>query len=186
MNLSQTPHIDMVVGRLVHTNFHGIGSVKGDSGFAPEFQDDHWYQECWGEPGRAQSVQIGHFLTAINMSSGGLPFLALMMAHEQSSDVSGQGMVLVNALKGTVSGKDVAAFKQAVAFDGAGEYGARDASLHSIFDPYGPIEQRVGNSMEDLRLDVRAYRLSQMIASGSLQTNVDVANWIALNVGGGQ
>jgi hypothetical protein len=49
---------------------------------------------------------------------------------------------------------------------------------------YGPIESRIGNSMEDLRLSVAGWRLGNLVATGEIQTNREMANWVALNVAG--
>ncbi len=38
--------------------------------------------------------------------------------------------------------------------------------------------------MEDLRLSVRGWRLGNMIASGQLSSNKELANWMAFNVAG--
>lgn len=81
---------------------------------------------------------------------------------------------------------------QAVKRDASGDYAARDQTLNDILRPYGaqwgggfgPLDNRIGNSMEDLRLSVRGWRLGNMVASGRIQTNTDLANWLALYVGG--
>jgi hypothetical protein len=183
-NQKNMPLRDRLAGRAARINFGGLGQVAGDSGFVSECQDDHWYHSDW-TPGALgpQSQQLGHFLTAINMSrAGSRVFLSLMLAHEQSSDRKGMGPVAGRVAAILRSGTDIDAFMAAVLLDSAGDPSGRDTALHTILDPYGPLSERVGNSMEDLRLDVRAYRLVQLVASGQLRTNRDVANWIALNV----
>jgi len=59
-------------------------------------------------------------------------------------------------------------------------YGAR------YYDPakYGSLVNRKGTSMADLRLSVRGWRLGRTVATGGIQTNKGLANWIALNVAG--
>jgi hypothetical protein len=56
--------------------------------------------------------------------------------------------------------------------------------LSQIFDPsvHGPQEDRLGNSMEDLRLSARGWSLARMVESGSIGSNKELANWIALNI----
>ena len=59
-------------------------------------------------------------------------------------------------------------------------------ALSSILDPdrWGPFETRIGNSMEDLRLSVRGWRLGRFVANGYVESNKDLATWVALWVAG--
>jgi hypothetical protein len=81
-------------------------------------------------------------------------------------------------------------FDTAVKRDAAGDYDGRDQALQGILmdgprpRQLGVQGARVGNSMEDLRLSVRGWRVGNMVAGGSIQTNKELANWIALNIAG--
>jgi len=175
-------------GSPVPAQFSGLGGVRGDAGFATEFRDDHLYGELWGysEP---SSRQLGHFLTAVLMGYESnervrSAYLRVIVAHEQKSDgkgLFGQGAGLVRqGAKSFINGPYVDAFKNAVDLDIAGESAARDAALYTIYDParYGEQASRVGNSMEDLRLSVRGWRLGTVVREGGLSTNQNLANWL--------
>ena len=51
--------------------------------------------------------------------------------------------------------------------------------------PYTPTLDRLGNSLEDLRLSAFGYGLGMLIRSGGLNSNRDVANWIARYISAG-
>ena len=168
-----------------------IGKFHGDTGFASEFKDDYLYSSQWGTKQPA-SRQTGHFLTAVAMgmtSDKSLRrfYLRSIVGHELRSDGKGVSQLFstFNQILAP-SQNDVDAFEKAVATDIGGNYRARDSQLFSIFDPdkHGDQASRVGNSMEDLRLSVRGWRLGTAVSQGVLQTNKDVATWIALNVAG--
>ncbi len=80
--------------------------------------------------------------------------------------------------------RDIAAFHSAVEHDSSKDYLSRDTSLMSIYGlwRHGNQKDRVGNSMQDLRLSVRGWRLGSMVRQGGLSTNKDLANWLALYV----
>jgi RHS repeat-associated protein len=174
---------DIVAGTATRTHFRGIGAARGDTGFAGEFRDDYWYQDYWGGS-NPESKQVGHFLTAVDMGTHG-GWVHSIVGHEQAGDSQ---LGLAHQLL-SPSATDKAHFRAALALDESGYYAERDAHLMAILDPnqHGSLSGRKGNSLEDLRLSARGYRLGQMITGGSpgMQTNKDVANWIALNVSGG-
>jgi hypothetical protein len=189
---------------LPELHFSGLAARLGDHGFAPELADNHLYCELWkvdqcknGE--RNLSTQLGHFLTGVDMGYGDAigrygPLLRsrrlpLIVGHEMAADQGG----VVGRITSTrdqyrkATPLDVSRFLRAVALDEAGDCQARDAELYAIYDPArnGPQEARLGNSMEDLRLSVRGWRLGHLVASGELETNKDLVDWIALYVAGG-
>jgi len=169
------------LGSIIHSHTSGIGGLAGDVGFAPEFQDDHLYQEKWGQE-TGTSTQLGHLLSAIDMGIMGSLWIPAIVGHEQSGDPN----FLAQGIKGveSVGNGDSAAFFLAVLADAAGATGARDAALQRIYNPqvHGAQEGRNGNSMGDLRLSARGFRLGGMLKAGDLKTSADLANWIALNV----
>ena len=78
---------------IIHTHFEGVGDLRGDTGFATEFQDDHLYGELWGYELPA-STQVGHFLTAVSMGANNslIPdeyWIRAIVGHEQVSDALG-------------------------------------------------------------------------------------------------
>jgi RHS repeat-associated protein len=187
-----------------HFQFNGLGSLKGDYGFQPELRDDHLYREVWGYQG-AESTQVGHLLSAVSMGyeTGltGRPTRMikryLMVRHEQAADAGGGasllqvvGSLLRQALplQGlSQAGEDVYYFGRAIEADAAGDVAARDYYLENqVLDVaiFGPLGNRLGNSMEDLRLSVRGWRLGNLVSGGQIQTNQELANWIALYVAG--
>ena len=182
----------------VPVHFGGLAATRGDRGFAREFQDDYLYRELWGCR-TPQSQQLGHFLTAVGMGYKAATHpedevmrgarLILIVGHEMYRDAkgsAGMGPSTVRQLLEGLRGDGVACFEEAVRLDAAGQYEARDAQLYAIFDParHGAPRDRLGNSMEDLRLSVRGWRLGHIVASGGLGTNRDLANWLALYVAG--
>ncbi len=180
-------------GGVLPAQFEGIGAARGDKGFAQEFQDDHLYGELWGIE-RPASRQLGHFLTAVRMGDADndylrLAYLYAIVGHEQKSDGKGKIGQMFGLMRQSLapSRSDVSAFRIAVEQDAAGAYEARDATLYTIFDPkkHGDPANRIGNSMEDLRLSVRGWRLGAGVRQGEFTTNKDVANWLALYVAGG-
>jgi hypothetical protein len=175
--------LDKLVGGDLHTHFRGLGSTKGDTGFAPEFRDEHLYADLWGKESPA-SKQTGHFLTAVSMGAvGGSLFERLVIGHEIRADSPPQQFAMQI---GTPRGADFLLFREALRQDEGGNSVARDRALYGILDPsiHGLLSSRQGNSMEDLRLSVRGWRLGGMVASGAIQTNKQLAAWIALNVAG--
>ena len=123
----------------------------------------------------------------------------LMVRHEQVSDgvgKFGQAMGLLEQGLGALSPFigfemtqfSIEQFDNAVKRDAAGNYDGRDRALQGILmdgprpRQLGVQAARVGNSMEDLRLSVRGWRVGNMVANGLIQTNKDLANWIALNI----
>jgi RHS repeat-associated protein len=175
--------IDAAAGGVTRTHFRGLGGLKGDAGFRTEFGDDHLYGTLWGQEQPA-SQQVGHFLTAVDMGYDGPEIWKVgIVGHEQVSDKKFTALA-EEFIRPTRA--DIAAFEAAVGFDAFGDDTRRDTMLQSILDParWGSLDTRVGNSMEDLRLSVRGWRLGNMVASSDIKTNKDFANWIALNVAG--
>ncbi len=178
---SLSPRVDTLVGLASRTHFTGSGGVMGDAGFAPEFQDDHLYAEQWGFE-TPYSKQTGHFLTAVDMGRTGR-WTYPIVGHELFADTLPS--VAFQIFPGPTQ-YDVLAFKIAVMADGWGAIEAREANLAFILNPevHGAVQTRQGNSMEDLRLSVRGWRLGNMVTTGQIGSNKDLANWIALNVAG--
>jgi RHS repeat-associated protein len=158
---------------LIHTHFEGLGALKGDTGFATEFQDDHLYGASWGYELPA-STQTGHFLTAVSMGANNsfIPdeaWIRAIVGHEQVSDVLGPA-----AQVSDVASIDIQRLESAVALDEIGHTDSRDAVLQKILDPgkHGPLENRRGDSMQDLRLSVRGWRLGKMFDVGTADASL--------------
>lgn len=185
--------LDRLGGQLLHANFGGLGASRGDVGFAPEFQDGHLYGDLWGVQRLPESRQLGHFLTAVNMGmQNQASSIANIVSHEQSSDRFFQrggplgGPFFQMARGATQAG--ITNFNVAMTLDAQGDYYGRDRELGAIYLEPGRVigdpTVRRGNSMEDLRLSVRGYRLGQMLATGdpSMSTNWGLANWLITNI----
>jgi RHS repeat-associated protein len=147
----------------------------GGSGFQQQFQDGYLYQRYW----QGGTDQVGHFLTAAGMAYRSYDrsileqeFLKLVIGHEMVGDQHG-----TFAQRGAATSEAIDLFVQAVAADTAGNYNLRDAHLRGILGTTS-LENRRGNSLEDLRLTVRGWRFGQMIASGELATHEDAAAWL--------
>jgi len=89
-------------------------------------------------------------------------------------------------LKGTE--EDVALFDAAVIVDRQGDSLKRDEFLERILNSGSPQDwrQRRGNSMEDLRLSVKGWRLGNMVAGDDGESQLmhrhNVANWLRINI----
>jgi hypothetical protein len=159
-----------------------------DCGFAEEFQDSGLYPS-WGlEP--SESNQVAHFLSAVSLTykyiinaeiHKQLPLiirnqdiilmgdlaLAAIIGHEKTSDdptING----LLNQLNSVYSG-DIDLWYQAVTYDETGQYLERDHALWSILEfkqttPFEGVEgDRLGNSLQDLRLSLKGYRFAKYV-----------------------
>ena len=177
--------------------FGGIAAQRGDYGFQSQFRDDHLYGQVWGIEQPA-SRQVGHFLTAVKLGSGSstnpwntLARLWLIVRHEQFSDTTCTVCGVARQLAPIRPQEefridDLARFSAAASADANGNYMLREALLMDIIDPerFGPLDTRIGNSMQDLRLSARGWYLGQLVNSGGLKTNQDLTNWLALNIAG--
>jgi hypothetical protein len=166
-----------------------VGGIHGDVGFAREYGDDHLYGELWGFS-TPESRQTGHFLTAVNMGYQSTwwnenLWTGLIAGHEVYSD-KGLGLLSQVGVALRDNSELSSRFEAAVVADTWGFAKERDVLLQLIYNPalHGAQADRQGNSMEDLRLSVRGWRLGQLVANGSLTTNKDVANWVAWNIAG--
>ena len=185
--LDETSSVKGRIRNVARLNFGGFAKKRGDKGFRRELADGYYYENFWG--GKTQ--QTGHFLTAVNMgyNPGILEWLYndSMVGHEIMSDEPS-----INYPKGirnlrqvtVATDNDIESFQRAISFDEAGFHFLRDAELNMILDTivHGGVQNRVGNSMEDLRLTVRGVRLGRLVYRGELQTNKHLANWIAWNI----
>jgi RHS repeat-associated protein len=184
LNATGDGRIDRFLGFAVSGNFRHLGGQKGDRGFKAGLGDEHWYHEVWGATtAEAQSRQVGHFLSAVNMgmrkSSG-----RLIIGHEQVGDRDIAGQTARAAL---VSDNDLRNFKMAAALATKSNVADMDSLLEPLLGrvPYTPTLDRLGNSLEDLRLSAFGYGLGMLIRSGGLNSNRDVANWIARYISAG-
>ena len=74
-------------------------------------------------------------------------------------------------------------FRQAVTADRWGDYDSRDKYLTQILKMQGgSLEDRKGNSLEDLRLTVRGWRFGQLISSGYFASREEAAGWLSDNL----
>lgn len=161
-----------------------------DSGFKRALADDRFYQDprYWAKfvPGDARhSKQMGHFLIAVGLRLSPLPTfvkLNLIIGHEKFGDGRFIGFVrqFVRA-----TARDRRRFLEAVAADAAGDEAARERLLQAIFrSPREalPDPRRIGNSLVDLRLSVKGWRLGDALAAGQLATRAEAAEWLRREV----
>ncbi len=185
-------------GGIFRTHFKTgtIGSVKGDAGFQVQLRDNSYYEEVWGAGEGAHTTQIGHFLTAVSFAFDAdasrirrlqniIPdeaWVSAAIGHERLSDDA----PLAQARQPRYVGAgNTQKFLIAVKLDEGGFDPARDALLVDILDTanLGPINSnRVGNSLEDLRLTARGWSLGKAVSSGQLNSNTGIAYWLMENI----
>ena len=175
-----------------------------DAGLAEEFRDSQ-FDACWRMAGKKQpfdaSNQIGHFLTAVALST--LPIYKLFQAgmrltigHEKRSDQPpGVPEAVVAILQLFAANEiDFDLFRRAVALDmeldtASGAQAAhlrndRDRLLWQIiaFEDSVPFEgidlRRAGNSLQDLRLSLKGYRFALWIATHGTTPPSEAACWL--------
>jgi hypothetical protein len=175
-----------------------------DAGLAEEFRDSQ-FDACWRTAGMKQpfdaSNQIGHFLTAVALST--LPIYKLFQAgmrltigHEKRSDqVPGVPEAVVAILQMFAAKEiDFDLFRRAVALDieldtapGAQSSNLRndrDRLLWQIiaFDDSVTFEgidlRRAGNSLQDLRLSLKGHRFALWIAAYGTTPPSEAACWL--------
>jgi len=156
----------------------------GETGLQEQFQDGYLYEQYWG----GETHQIGHFLTAAAFGYRASQFsdpnkflIRLAVGHEIVGD-QGAPLSWVNQLRAATP-EALSLFQQAIEADIAGDYGLRDEYLTQILTLNSEsLENRVGNSLEDLRLTVRGWRFGQMIANGLLTSREEAAQWLNENI----
>lgn len=180
-----------LLGTHVRTQF-GIDALAGDGGFAPEFQDQEFYRIVWNKGPEYLSPQVAHFLTAVNLADfelGGTG-ITFMIGHEKFSDDKkvGDFSRLLEAF--AVTPVDIRLFLQAVDAHEVGDAQQRDALLWDILEmkpttPFGHVEdERVGNSLQDLRLSLMGYVFNKWLDSNPDASSQEAANWLNENLGG--
>ncbi len=170
-----------------------------DCGFAVEFRDSGFYG-LWGKDPQ-DSNQVGHFLTAVNMTyywelvhkSNAHPdsmaahsrwALYPIIGHEQMSDDPPYN-VAIQPSKPTTW--DFILWDQAVEFDSKGQYQWRDDALWAILNfpaniPMGGVDRRrVGNSLQDLRLSLKGYRFAHWVWDNPTTHPAQAGRWLSLN-----
>jgi hypothetical protein len=138
------------------------------------------YEQHWG----GETAQIGHFLTAVKFGYQAALFpgdekslMKLAVGHEMVGDPWWP----VQYGKAGPEARDL--FRRAIEADFAGNYDERDEYLRSILMMEGgALENRRGNSLEDLRLTVRGWRFGQMIANDQFASREQAAQWLNDNL----
>jgi hypothetical protein len=141
-----------------------------DSGFKSDFKDPY--------PG--SSNQVGHFLTAVDISLNQNNVLgrSAIVGHEMYPDI------------GTPSG--VSGFVDNIFQIGVGLTPPNDRNLFStgtdssfqqiINDGFGPNGIRTGNSIQDLRLSYLGTQMADKYISGGFPDNTSVGEWLTRNI----
>ena len=178
---------DRLATILDHTRlFPGLYTAGGfgETGLSAQFQDGYLYQRYWG----GETRQIGHFLTAAAFGhraaqhSNFEEFLTqLAVGHEIVGDQGAPVSWFRQYFAATPEAREL--FRQAIVADAAGSYDLRDDYLRQILAlNSGPLANRQGNSLEDLRLTVRGWRFGQMIAAGQFASREEAARWLEENL----
>lgn len=161
-----------------------------DSGLREELADGRFYQDpnYWArfiKPEQRRTKQMGHFLTAAGLRLNRWPALVklnLIVGHEKIGDRL--FFTFARQFLQATAG-DRRRFLAAVAADRAGDEGRREALLSAIFHSARealPDPRRIGNSLADLRLSVKGWRLAEEIERGDLATRAAVAAWLRREV----
>jgi hypothetical protein len=167
----------------VLTGSDGLGYFRGDfgeSGFQEILQDGELYDMYWGG---GKSDQVGHFLTSVGLAFYyGKASLYPSVGHEMLSDETG----IIKQIGAAIQDHgNIDLFLAAVGADARGNTALRDQKLRAILASGYAKDKSLyyGNSLQDLRLNVRGWRLAQLIKNGTLQTREEVATWIQENIG---
>jgi len=179
-----------------------------DCYFSSEFRDNQFYQNEWKRPNSpSYSNQVGHFLTGVSLAYKNVFYLSeevgimntgnldLMIAHEKVTDhtydpiTNKQNPQIFAQIKNAqVTDQDVINFMNAIAYDDLGMYNERDQSLWNILNfgnnvPVGGADpNREGNSLQDLRLDVRAWRFAWWVRGHSGLSSSSGGAWLRSNL----
>jgi hypothetical protein len=157
-----------------------------DSGFRFELADHYLYTNpvYWGAfvPKKKQATkQVGHFLTAVGLARNRWPRfvkLRLIVGHE----LIGDGILLGFLWQFLAAmPRHQRLFLSAAAHDEAGDIRRREEALRQLFGTAREAYRsrwRVGNSLPDLRLSVKGWRLAHAIARGEVNTRQAVAAWL--------
>jgi len=183
-----------------------------DCGFAEKFRDNQfypvWYPNLNPDEARAKSNQVGHFLTAVNMSynwilkpratygQGSVETqvmkrfaLSMIIGHEQMSDVPA-----INIIGQPIqrffnpSDLDYILWDCAIEFDSKGQEQWRDEALWAILNfpsdmKLGDVDpMRVGNSLQDLRLSLKGYRFAEWVWNNPNTNPIYAGAWLRKNL----
>jgi len=141
---------------------HFAFDFGSDCGFREEFQDSQFYPIWYPGQGRV-SNQVGHFLTAVSITYNYWN-IGLIIGHEKVPDSDTFENFTSYIF---VTDREFKMFYDAAKYDEQGEHEKRDDLLWRIlnFDPDVPYEDvseiRDGNSLQDLRLSLKDYRLAK-------------------------
>jgi RHS repeat-associated protein len=158
-----------------------------DCGFAEEFQDSQFYP-IWRsylapEVAKAISNQVGHFLSAVDITYNNWTQGAII-GHEQYTDNTLQNLLSYLV----VTPDDFEHWYKAIEYDEQGLSSKRDAELWPIlhFDASIPFEgvdpRREGNSLQDLRLSLKGFRFAEWVEANANLPAVSAASWLRLNL----
>jgi RHS repeat-associated protein len=152
----------------------------GEAGLNGDFQDGYMYEQYWG----GKTNQIGHFWTAVVYGSRASQSLfqeEFLMRLAVGHEMVGDHRFVRQYFSATGGALDL--FRQAIEADILGDYESRDDYLSQILMMKGGnLEDRKGNSLEDLRLTVRGWRFGQMIATGQFASREEAAQWLNDNL----
>lgn len=162
-----------------------------DRGFSTAFQDGVFYHSKWGAGDSYQSNQAGHFLTAVGLAYPQLDLIKLqiIIGHEKLGD-NEWGLLGWPMQFMAIDPSDYLAWRRAREYDEAGDPDKRDAALWPILDfedvSVGDVdEDRVGNSLQDLRLSLKGTLFAKWVRQHGSSSPVDAGDWLRHNLGSG-
>jgi len=177
------------------TNFAEGSIPVGDTGFAREYQDGTIWPalpDFENQPGqRGSDNQVGHFLTAVNLSiqvhekpwhlrwAFKNIYLSAIIGHELLGDDFGgdiNKVVPVVALAQTLFGGPGPSGWYARRLFLSGD----DDKLRQLFEAGG--KPGLGNSLEDLRLSYQGWVAGEKLVDGEFDTTKDFAEWLEKNL----
>ena len=175
--------------------------IPGGPNLCPQFEDQHHYSNPTFQWGGGTSYQMSHFLTAValaydtthtNRRATGVAGARLLFGGRSHSNVEAAlrlivGHEMIGDQRGpraqyrVVNNQNINDFISAVAYDVAGNYVERDRLLVGILGPED-LENRIGSSLEDLRLSVKGWIFGHHIAQGIIRNSQDAAAWLRDNL----
>jgi RHS repeat-associated protein len=173
----------------------------GDDGLAEELRDSKYY-ETWG----GTTNQPGHFLTAVALAYRGPgrfshllfwprqdtePFLTtddrialgLIVGHEMVPDNAGNFYYAPQLQFYKASIQDIQLFLSALAAEIRGDLTARDDYFWQILGSDYDETQRVGNSIEDLRLSAKGWNFGKWVLAHKGVSHIIAGAWLRNNIG---
>ena len=150
------------------------------------------YPQWYGPNTEKLSNQVGHFLTAVDVTYNWWN-IGLLIGHEKVADGSKEGdqywvSQYNNISYAFVTTEEFNMFYGAVQYDEQGIYNKRDELLWAILnfdEDVNPVEvssNRDGNSLQDFRLSLKGYRFAKWVRENKNTPPAFASSWLRLNL----